>query len=63
MSNNPYEHRRLFCKRIPTKRHRVRVYFNLIPGICFGIYFPMTQYCDASISFLFINFSIKWRRR
>lgn len=63
MSNNIYEQRELFCKRGNMKEPRVKIHFNVIPGICLGLHFPMTYYCDASISLLFINISIKWRKR
>jgi hypothetical protein len=61
MSNNPYEQRRLFCQE--TKMKKLRIKISIIPGLSLGIVFPMEYYTDISISILFININIKWRKR
>lgn len=61
MSNDPYEHRRLFCQEIKMKKPKIKI--HAFPGICLGVTFPMDYYTDMSISILFLNISIKWRKR
>lgn len=63
MSNNPYEHRRLFCQEIKMKKPRLKIKMHAFPGICLGVTFPMDYYTDMSISILCFNISIKWRKR
>ena len=63
MSNNPYEHRRLFCQEIHMRKSRFKIKIYPFPGLCLGITFPMDYYTDMSISVLCFNISIKWRRR
>jgi hypothetical protein len=45
------------------KKKKIKTRIHFFPGICFGIAFPMDYYTDVSISILFINISLKWRKR
>ena len=63
MSNNPYEHRRLFCQEIHMKKPKLKIKLHTFPGVCLGVTFPMDYYTDMSISILCFNINIKWRKR
>jgi hypothetical protein len=63
MSNNPFEHRRLFCEKINMKEPKFKIRVNIFPGICFGVGFPMEYYTDMYITILCFSVSFKWRKR
>jgi hypothetical protein len=63
MSNNPYEHRRLFCQETKMKKQKLKIRVDIFPGIYFGVGFPMDLYTDMSISILCFSIAFKWRKR
>lgn len=42
---------------------KIKISFKLIPAICFGIGFPLTDYQDMYICFLFWGITINWKKR
>jgi len=53
--------KKLFCEEINNKKMKIKV--NVFPGICFGVSFPRDYYTDMSISILFFNIRVKWRKK
>jgi len=45
--------------RIP----KIKIKVSLIPGICFGIGIPLSDYQDFYICFLCWGITFKWRKR
>lgn len=42
---------------------KVKIKCNIIPGICFGIGLPLTDYQDLYICFLCWGITVKWRKK
>lgn len=64
MSNDPYQHRDLFCNKVKmNNKKRIKIDASIYPGLCLGVSFPMDHYVDMTICILCFGIHFKWRKR